>query len=136
MNILKTNIKDNEWNMEVAFNLFESDSRVPMKEAAGKTLKINQYVIYEDENSNGEMVKLASIAAEDCVYTTSSASFIRSLFVQIKETPNPDVQKYLPTPSISVLPSEFGHTMVRSFSFFSSIGIQYYEGGARFSSCQ
>ena len=79
MNILKTNIKDNDWNMEVAFNLFESDSRIPMKEAAGKTLKINQYVIYEDENSNGEMVKLASVATEEGVYTTSSASFIRSL---------------------------------------------------------
>ena len=79
MKILKTNIKDDDWNMEVAFNLFESDSRVPMMEAAGKTLKINQYVIYEDENSNGEMVKLASISVEDGVYTSSSASFIRSL---------------------------------------------------------
>lgn len=79
MNILKTNIKDNDWSMEVAFNLFESDSRIPMREAIGKTLSVSQYVIYEDENTNGEMVKLASVAAEDGVYTTSSASFIRSL---------------------------------------------------------
>lgn len=79
MNILKTNIKDNEWNMETAFNLFESDSRIAMKEVAGKTLSVAQYVIYEDENSNGDMVKLASIATDDGVYTTSSASFIRSL---------------------------------------------------------
>ena len=80
MNILKTNIKDNDWNMETAFNLFESDSRIPMKEAAGKTLTVFQYVIYEDENSSGDMVKLASVATEDgVVYTTSSASFIRSL---------------------------------------------------------
>lgn len=79
MNILKTNINDNDWNMELAFNLFESDERIPMKYAAGKTLTVSHYVIYEDENSNGDMVKLASIATEDGVYTTSSASFIRSL---------------------------------------------------------
>lgn len=79
MNILKTNIKDNDWNMEIAFNLFESDERTPMKDAAGKILDVSHYVIYEDENSNGDMVKLASIATEDGVYTTSSASFIRSL---------------------------------------------------------
>ena len=29
----------------------------------------------------------------------------------MKETPNPDVQKFLPTPPITVLPAEFGHTM-------------------------
>lgn len=79
MNIIKTNIKDNDWNMEIAFDMFESDSRVPMKEAAGKTLDVSAYVIYEDENSNGDMVKLASISTEDGTYTTSSASFIRSL---------------------------------------------------------
>ena len=79
MNILKTNIKDSDWNMELAFNLFESDERIPMKDVVGETLDVSDYVIYEDENINGEMVKLASIATEEGVYTTSSASFIRSL---------------------------------------------------------
>ena len=79
MNILKTNIRDDEWNMEIAFNLFESDERTPMKEVAGETLNVTHYVIYEDENSNGDGVKLASIASDKGVYTTSSASFIRSL---------------------------------------------------------
>ena len=36
----------------------------------------------------------------------------RSLFVEVKETPNPDVQKFVPTPALEILPPEYGHTMV------------------------
>ena len=45
------------------------------------------------------------------------APFVRNLFISVKETPNPDVQKFLPTPPITVLPAEFGHTMVRNSSW-------------------
>lgn len=36
----------------------------------------------------------------------------RSLFVEVKETPNSEVQKYVPTPAMEILPAEYGHTMV------------------------
>ena len=42
----------------------------------------------------------------------SKAVIARSLFIEIKETPNPEVQKFVPTPAMQILPSEYGHTMV------------------------
>ena len=44
----------------------------------------------------------------------SKAVIARSLFIEIKETPNPEVQKFVPTPAMQILPSEYGHTMVNS----------------------
>ena len=36
----------------------------------------------------------------------------RSLFVEVKETPNPDVHFFFSFSAMEILPPEYGHTMV------------------------
>lgn len=52
------------------------------------------------------------------------APFVRGLFISVKPTPNPDVQKFLPTPPMTVLPEEFGHTMVGTDEANDASGVQ------------
>lgn len=57
------------------------------------------------------------------------APFARSLFISVNPTPNPDVQKFIPTPTTAILPEEFGHTMVLVEALHEVVGIQQREGG-------
>lgn len=79
MEIIKTNIKDNEWNMDLSYDMFESPDRQGVKEYAGQQFHIDKFAIYEEENANGNIVRLITILTDEgIVMTTNSPSFIRT----------------------------------------------------------
>lgn len=80
MEIIRTNIEENEYSMELMFAMFEDDDRQGLSDIAGTTIDIEKYALYTDENAKGEIVKLISIMDADTgvVYVSSSASFIRA----------------------------------------------------------
>ena len=80
MKIIKTNIKENEYTMELMFKMFEDEGRIRLSNAAGTTVEFGYYAIVEDVNAKGEVVKTLSIeeVKTDTVFVTTSASFIQS----------------------------------------------------------
>lgn len=79
MEILASNIQEEEFSMELLFKLFESEERESLSNHKEETIDINHYAIYTDENAKGEIVKLMVIESVDgTVCVTSSASFIRA----------------------------------------------------------
>lgn len=85
MEIVKTNIKDNEWNMDISYDMFENPDRSSVKDNSGKTVTINKYAIYEEYDNNGNVMRLLTmLTTENEVYVTSSPAFIRT-FERIAE---------------------------------------------------
>ena len=85
MEIVKTNIKDNEWNMDISYDMFESPYREAIKNNSGKTVTIIKYAIYEEYDNNGCIMRLLTmLTLENKVYVTSSPAFIRT-FERIAE---------------------------------------------------
>ena len=85
MEIVKTNIKDNEWNMDISYDMFESPDRSAVKDNSGKTVVITKYAIYEEYDNNGGIMRLLTMLTDDNnVYVTSSPAFIRT-FERIAE---------------------------------------------------
>lgn len=80
MKIIKTNIQENEYTMELMFAMFEDENRICLSDIAGTTVEFNHYAIVEDENTKGEVVKTLSIEEAEThnVYVTTSTSFIKA----------------------------------------------------------
>lgn len=85
MEIVKTNIKDDEWNMDISYNMFESPDREAVKNNSGKIATIHKFAIYEEYDNNGNIMKLLTmLTINGNVYVTSSPAFIRT-FERIAE---------------------------------------------------
>lgn len=80
MKIIKTNIQENEYTMELMFAMFEDENRIRLSDTAGTTVEFDHYAIVEDENTKGELVKFLSIEEMEThnVYVTTSTSFIQA----------------------------------------------------------
>lgn len=80
MEIIKTNIQENEYTMELMFAMFEDENRIRLSDIAGTTVEFEHYAIVEDKNSKGEVVKTLSIEEAEThnVYVTTSTSFIQA----------------------------------------------------------
>lgn len=80
MKIIKTNIQENEYTMELMYAMFEDENRIRLSDTAGTTVEFDHYAIVEDENVKGEVVKTLSIedAETRSVYVTTSTSFIQA----------------------------------------------------------
>lgn len=79
MKIIKTNIQENEYTMELMYNMFESEEREKLSSMEGYTIEFTHFAIVEDENAKGEIVKTLSLDSTDgTVYVTTSKSFIRA----------------------------------------------------------
>lgn len=79
MNIIKTSIKDNEWNMDLSYDMFQSPDRQGVKDYKGQQFHTDKYAVYEEENANGNMIRLITILTDEgIVMTTNSTSFIRT----------------------------------------------------------
>lgn len=80
MKIIKTNIQENEYTMELMFAMFEDENRIRLSDTAGTIVEFEHYAIVEDENSKGEVVKSLSIEEVEThnVYVTTSTSFIQA----------------------------------------------------------
>lgn len=88
MEILRTNIADNEWSMDMSYDMLESDDRLSMKEIAGvEKVHVDKYILYKDENTRGKEQNFLVIKVDDTdngVFVTTSPSFIRK-FTRILE---------------------------------------------------
>ena len=85
MEIVKTNIMDNEWNMGISYDMFESPDREAVKNNDGEIVTIHKFAIYEEYDNNGNIIKLLTmLTINDDVYVTSSPAFIRT-FERIAE---------------------------------------------------
>lgn len=85
MEIISTNINNDEWNMDISYDMFESPDRKAIKDNSGKTVTINKYAIYEEYNNDESVVRLLTmLTSENEVYVTTSPAFIRT-FERIAE---------------------------------------------------
>lgn len=85
MEIVKTNIKDNEWNMDISYDMFESPYRNSVKEFSDSTVTINKYAVYEEYDNNGNVMRLLTMMTDEgVVFVTTSPAFIRT-FERIAE---------------------------------------------------
>ena len=57
MKIIKTNIQENEYTMELMFAMFEDENRIRLSDTAGTNVEFNHYAIVEDENAKGNVVR-------------------------------------------------------------------------------
>lgn len=79
MNILKTNIADNEWTMDLSYDMFESSDRLRGADLKHQQVHIDKYCLYEEDNAHGETVKVLTVSTtEGHVFATTSAAFIRT----------------------------------------------------------
>lgn len=85
MEILRTNITDKEWTMDMSYDMLESDERISMKVAVGTDrMLVDKYILYKDENARGEEQNFLVIKSDDEIFVTTSPSFIRK-FTRILE---------------------------------------------------
>lgn len=85
MEIVKTNIEDNEWNMDISYDMFESPDREAVKNSSGEIVTIHKFAIYEEYDNNGNVMRLLTMLTNDGnVYVTSSQAFIHT-FERIAE---------------------------------------------------
>lgn len=85
MEIIRTNIEDNEWTMDLSYDMLESDERHSMKVLAGADkVHVEKYILYKDENAQGEEQNFLVIKCINGFFVTTSPSFIRK-FTRILE---------------------------------------------------
>lgn len=79
MNILKTNIKDNEWTMDLSYDMFESPDRLRGVDLKGAQVHIDKFCLYEEDNADGNTIRVLTVSTtEGNVFATTSAAFIRT----------------------------------------------------------
>ena len=78
MEIIRTNITDDEWSMDMSYDMLEADDRLSMKELAGADkIPVDKYILYKDENARGEEQNFLVIKSNNGRFVTTSPSFIR-----------------------------------------------------------
>lgn len=79
MNIIKTNIMDNEWTMDLSYDMFESPDRLRGADLKGAQVHVDKYCLYEEDNAQGETTKILTVSTtEGQVFATTSSAFIRT----------------------------------------------------------
>lgn len=79
MDIIKTNIADNEWTMDISYDMFESPDRMRGADLKGHQVHIDKYCLYVEEDAWGNPVKILTVSTtEGQVFATTSAAFIRT----------------------------------------------------------
>lgn len=79
MNIIKTNIADNEWTMDLSYDMFESPDRFRGADLKGEQVHIDKYCLYEEDNMQGDIVRVLTVSTtEGHVFATTSAAFVRT----------------------------------------------------------
>ena len=62
MNIIKTNIADDEWTMDLSYDMFESPDRLRGLDLKGEQVHIDKYCLYEEDNMNGDTVRVLTVS--------------------------------------------------------------------------
>lgn len=88
MDIVKTNIMDNEWTMDLSYDMFESPDRLRGADLKGQQVHIDKYCLYVEDDAWGNPIKILTVSTtEGKVFATTSAAFIRT-FDRITELAN------------------------------------------------
>lgn len=88
MNIIKTNIMDNEWTMDLSYDMFESPDRLRGADLKGAQVHVDKYCLYEEDNAQGDVTRILTVSTtEGQVFATTSSAFIRT-FDRIMELAN------------------------------------------------
>lgn len=79
MDIVKTNIMDNEWTMDLSYDMFESPDRLKGVDLKGQQVHIDKYCLYVEDDAWGNPIKILTVSTtEGHVFATTSAAFIRT----------------------------------------------------------
>lgn len=79
MDILRTNIMDNEWTMNLSYDMFESSDRMRGADLKGQQVHIDKYCLFVEDDACGNPVKILTVSTtEGQVFATTSAAFIRT----------------------------------------------------------
>lgn len=79
MNIIKTNIADNEWTMDLSYDMFESPDRLKGADLKGAQVHVDKYCLYEEFDAQNNTVRILTVlTTEGQVFATTSAAFIRT----------------------------------------------------------
>lgn len=79
MDILRTNIKEDEWTMDLSYDMFESPDRLRGTDLKGKQVHIDKYCQYVEEDAQGNPTRILTISTtEGYIFATTSAAFIRT----------------------------------------------------------
>lgn len=79
MDIIKTNITDNEWTMDLSYDMFESPDRMRGMDLEGQRVHVDKYCLYIEDDAWGNPIKILTVSTtEGHVFATTSAAFIRT----------------------------------------------------------
>ena len=79
MDIVKTNIMDNEWTMDLSYDMFESPDRLKGVNLKGMQVHVDKYCLYEEFDAQGNTVRILTVSTtEGQVFATTSAAFVRT----------------------------------------------------------
>lgn len=79
MDIIKTNIADNEWTMDLSYDMFESPDRMRGIDLKGQRVHVDKYCLYVEDDACGNPIKILTVSTtEGHVFATTSAAFIRT----------------------------------------------------------
>lgn len=79
MDIVKTNIMENEWTMDLSYDMFESPDRLRGADLKGSRVHVDKYCLYEEFDSQGNTVRVLTVSTnEGQIFATTSAAFVRT----------------------------------------------------------
>lgn len=79
MDIIRTNIADKEWTMDLSYDMFESPDRLRGVDLKGQQVHIDKYCLYIEDDTIGNPIKILTIlTTEGYVFATTSAAFVRT----------------------------------------------------------
>lgn len=81
MNIIKTS---REMDRKDIYKMTKGAGVRKLKELKGATVCVNDWILFTDQNNNGEEVKLLSIKTDEGIYATNSKPFIEE-FLKLAE---------------------------------------------------
>lgn len=79
MDILRTNIMDDEWTMDLSYEMFEAPDRKRGADLKGQQMHVDKYCLYVEDDAWGNPIKILTVSTtEGHVFATTSAAFIRT----------------------------------------------------------
>lgn len=76
MEILK--IKNSSTKASTVYNMLKGSSRLPLKQFDGDVMELENYIVYQDENQDGDLMTCVTLREPDgTTWTTNGVTFVR-----------------------------------------------------------
>ena len=76
MEILK--IKNSSTKASTVYNMLKGRSRLPLKQFDGDVMELENYIVYQDENLDGDLMTCVTLREPDgTTWTTNGVTFVR-----------------------------------------------------------